>query len=146
VIIHPWSDDVIEQMAAHDLFVLLSSAEEMFCADLEAAAAGIRVVVTDVPGNPGALMGERPARWSGRPMSRSWSAPSETALQIPRPRSHAGWRRSGCTSVTTCDSRCAEPPPCGGTDLYRCSTGQELSGKKDDKQAIGLFQLLAVER
>jgi glycosyltransferase involved in cell wall biosynthesis len=55
----PWAADVPEQMARHDLFVLPSSAEGMPYVLLEAMAAGIPTVATDVPGSVEALDGGR---------------------------------------------------------------------------------------
>ncbi|MGH3328459.1 MAG: glycosyltransferase family 4 protein [Streptomycetales bacterium] len=55
--LHPWVPNIPEQMAKHDLFILPSDAEGMPYALLEAMAAGIPIVASDVPGNVEALGG-----------------------------------------------------------------------------------------
>jgi glycosyltransferase involved in cell wall biosynthesis len=62
VSLRPWAADVPEQMAEHDLFVLPSLAEGMPYVLLEAMAAGIPIVASDVPGNVEALDGGRAGR------------------------------------------------------------------------------------
>jgi glycosyltransferase involved in cell wall biosynthesis len=83
VFIHPWLTDVVEQMAAHDLFVLPSRAEGMPYVLLEAMAAGIPVVATAVAGTAEALAHGRAGTLVAEPSAAALAAAILQSLAHP---------------------------------------------------------------
>lgn len=75
--VEPW-----ETMAEHDVLVQLSAWENLSYTLLDAAAAGLPAVATDVGGNGEILP---PSAWPTRPLRR----PSLTPSCVPRPTARA---------------------------------------------------------
>jgi glycosyltransferase involved in cell wall biosynthesis len=83
VTLHGWRDDIPELLSQHDLFVLPSLDEGMPYALLEAMAAGIPVLASDVPGNVEVLDGGAAGTIVPRGDVRALAAAISTCVRDP---------------------------------------------------------------